>query len=65
MIVVLGGQESRPVATQSVKKTPRKELLVELEDEIKRTLYKTPQWKLLYMCLERADSNTACKKQHE
>ena len=54
MIAVLGLEDSRPVSTPSVKKTPTTESLVELETE-KRAVCKTAVEKLLHMCEERAD----------
>ena len=51
VIAVLGLEESRPVATPSVKRTSTEE---ELENG-KRTVYKTALGKLLYMCQEHAD----------
>ena len=53
-IAVLGLEDSRPVATSSIKRTPTTESLVKLENE-KRAGYKTALGKLLYMCQERAD----------
>ena len=47
VIAVLGLEDSRPVATSSVKRTPT-------ENE-KRAVYKTAVGKLLYICQERAD----------
>ena len=54
VINVLGLEESRPVSTPSVKRTPTTESLVELENE-KRPVYKTAVGQLLYMCQERTD----------
>ena len=54
VIAVLGLEDSRPVSTPSVKRTPTTESLVELEND-KRAVYRTAVGKLLYMCQERAD----------
>ena len=54
VIAVLGVEDSRPVSTPSVKRTPTTESLVELENE-KRAVYRTAVGKLLYMCHQRAD----------
>ena len=54
VLTVLGLEDSRPVATPSVKRTPTTESLVELENE-KRAVHRTAVGKLLYMCQERAD----------
>ena len=54
MITVLGLEDSRPVSTPSVKRTPTTESLVELGNE-KRAVYRTAVGKLLHMCQERAD----------
>ena len=54
VINVLGLEESKPVMTPSVKRTPTTESLVELEGE-RRAMYRTVVGKLLYMCQERAD----------
>ena len=54
VIAVLGLEESRPVSTPSVKRTPTTESLVELEKE-KRAVYRTAVGKQLYMCQDRAD----------
>ena len=48
VVAVLGLEDSRPVSTSSVKRTPTTESLVELENK-KRAVYKTAVWKLLYM----------------
>ena len=61
MIAVLGLQDSRPVSTPSVKRTPTTESLVELENE-QRAVYKTAVGKLLYMCQERADIMCSVKE---
>ena len=58
---MLGLEDSRPVATPSVKRTPTTESLVELENE-KRAVYRTAVGKLLYMCLERADTRYSVKE---
>ena len=54
VIAVLGLEDSRPVSTPSVKRTPTTESLVELKNE-KRAVYRTAVGKLLYMWQERAD----------
>ena len=54
VINVFGLEESKPVMTPSVKRTPTTESLVELEGE-RRAMYRTVVGKLLYMCQERAD----------
>ena len=54
VIAVLGLEDSRPVSTPSVKRTPTTESLVELETE-RRAVHRTAVGKLLYMCQERAD----------
>ena len=54
VIAVLGREDSKPVSTPSVKRTPSTESLVELENE-KRAVQRTAVGKLLYMCQERAD----------
>ena len=54
VINVLGLEESKPVMTPSVKRTPTTESLVELEGE-RRAMYRTVVGKLLNMCQERAD----------
>ena len=61
VIAVLGLEDSRPVSTPSVKKTPTTESLVELENE-KRAVYKTAVGKMLYMCQERADIMCSVKE---
>ena len=48
VIAVLGLEDSRPVSTPSVKRTPTTESLVELEKE-NRAVYRTAVGKLLYM----------------
>ena len=55
VIAVLALEDSRPVSTPSVKRTPTTESLVE-QDKEKRAVYKTA---VLYMCHERADTCTA------
>ena len=54
VITVLCLEDAKPVTTPSVKRTPTKESLVELESE-RRAMYITVVGKLLYMCQERAD----------
>ena len=54
VIAVLGLEDSRPVSTTSVKRTPTTESLIELETE-RRAVYRTAVGKQLYMCQERAD----------
>ena len=54
VIAVLGLEDSRPVATPSVRRTTTTESLVELENE-KRAVCRTAVGKLLYMCQERAE----------
>ena len=54
VIALLGLEDSSPVSTPSVKRTPTTESLVELESET-RAENKTAVGKLLYMCQERAD----------
>ena len=54
VIAVLGLEDSRPVSTPSVNKTPTTESLVELETE-RQAVYKTAVGKLLHMCQERAE----------
>ena len=54
VIAVLGLEDSRPVSTPSVKRTPTTESLVELENQ-KRAVYRTAVGKLPYMCQESAD----------
>ena len=54
VIAVLGVEEAKPVTTPSVKRTPTKESVVELENESRAT-YRTVVGKLFYMCRERAD----------
>ena len=49
VIAVLGLEDSRPVSTPSVKRTPTTESLIELENE-KRALYKTVVGKLFLNC---------------
>ena len=61
VIAVLGLEDSRPVATPSVKRTPTTETLVGLEND-KRAAYKTPVAKLLHMCQERADNMYSVKE---
>ena len=54
VIAVLGLEEAKPATTPSMKRTPTKESLVELENE-RRATYRTVVGKLFYMCRERAD----------
>ena len=54
VITVLGLEDSQPVTTPSVKRTPTTESLAELENE-KRAVHRTAVGKLLYMCQELAD----------
>ena len=59
VVAVLGLEDSRPVSTPYVKRTPTTESLVELENK-KRAVYKTVVGKLLYMT-----SCTARREQQE
>ena len=61
VIAVLGLEDSRPVTTPSVKRTPATESLVELEND-KRDVYRTAVGKLLYRCQERADIMYSAKE---
>ena len=61
VIAVFGLEDSRPVSTPSVKRTPTTESLIELEKE-KRAVYRTAVGKLLYVCQERADIMYSAKE---
>ena len=53
VIAVLGLEDSRPVATPSVKRTPTTESLVELETE-RRAVHRTEQpWESFCTCARR------------
>ena len=62
-ITMLGLEDSRPVASPSVKRTPPTESLVELEND-RRAVYKTAVGKLLHMLSTRTTC-TELRKQHE
>ena len=64
VIAVLGLEDSRPVSTPSVKRTPTTESLVELENE-KRAVYRTAVGKLLVCGRSVPTSCTASRKQQE
>ena len=58
---VLGLEESKPLMTPRVTRTPTTESLVELEGE-SRTIYRKIVEKLMYMCQERVDAMYSVKE---